>query len=362
MKRAVGTSLILALAAATASAQTEIARWDRNLGKPAPELMAAGWVGQPVTLRAVRGNTVILLFWNPDLYSFSTDFLQTVEADYVRYAGQRNLTFVSVCSSMTASLKQVERYVDQYRLRPFPTMLDAGGATTKAYEVPKGYGTWLVILDGEGKFLYNASKGWYWSGGPDTGKYIHHTQTEASLKKWPGLLGKDVVVPSEARDAAHLYDLQQFLLVEPELRKLEHKKNTEAAREFAALLRTRITETRQKRLSEIETLAQSSPVQAYREAVAFVAAFPAAPEKAAVNELGKGLLKTDAVKKELQAEDAYRRILMPELAKTPKGSAEFEQRVAPLLQGYLKLYSSTEYAQAVVEGVESYKMSAARSR
>ena len=81
-----------------------------------------------------------------------------------------------------------------------------------------------------------------------------------------------------------------------------------------------------------------------------------------MNAIGKELLKHPVVKKELAAEDAYRRILLPELARTPKGSAEFEKRVQPLLQRYLKVYGATDYAAAVVDGVETYKLSAARSR
>ena len=56
------------------------------------------------------------------------------------------------------------------------------------------------------------------------------------------------------------------------------------------------------------------------------------------------------------------RIILPELAKTPKGTAEFTLRVQPALDGYMKMYGATEYAAAVSDGVESYKMAAGRSR
>jgi hypothetical protein len=79
---------LLALAAA-AQAQTE--KWDKDIGKPAPRLYPAGWVGTPVSLDALRksdanatpetdsgatvarkseisgGNTVVLAFWNADI-------------------------------------------------------------------------------------------------------------------------------------------------------------------------------------------------------------------------------------------------------------------------------------------------------
>jgi hypothetical protein len=79
---------VLALLAASAQAQQE--SWDKDVGKPAPRLFPAGWVGTPVSLDALRksdanadaggeggtvtrkaeisgGNTVVLAFWNADI-------------------------------------------------------------------------------------------------------------------------------------------------------------------------------------------------------------------------------------------------------------------------------------------------------
>lgn len=41
--------------------------WDKDLGKPAPALVPSGWLGTPVSLDHVRGNTVIIAFWNADV-------------------------------------------------------------------------------------------------------------------------------------------------------------------------------------------------------------------------------------------------------------------------------------------------------
>lgn len=41
--------------------------WRKDIGKPAPRLMASGWVGTPVSLDALRGNTVVIAFWNGDV-------------------------------------------------------------------------------------------------------------------------------------------------------------------------------------------------------------------------------------------------------------------------------------------------------
>jgi len=334
-----------------------------TLGKPAPELMAAGWIGSPVTLRSVKGNTVVLNFWNNDTTYFDSPeyFLKSMMTDYELFSKMRNITFISICRSMTATMKQVERDIEQNKVHPLPTMLDAGGATSHAYKVPKQYSTWIVVIDPDGKIIHNDSKGWFWSGGVNKGRKVHHTIIEDSQKKSPGILDKKEV-PIEAALCSHLFDLQQFTLVEAEAKKLAAAK-VDAVKDFGVFIKDRIADIRKKRLAEIEELSHSAPTQAYREAVNFVAAFPNCPEKAPMNEIGKNLMKTPAVKAELQAEDAYRRMIVPELARTPKGSADFEQRVQPVLNAWAKLYKDTEYCAAVTDGVQGYKMAAAsRSR
>jgi peroxiredoxin len=356
---------ILSLAAGLVAAEAqddEMMAGKETIGKPAPELMAAGWIGSPVTLRSVKGNTVVLNFWNNDTTYFDSPeyFLKSMMGDYEKYSKTRNITFISICRSMTSTMKQVEKDIDQNKCHPLPTMLDAGGATAHAYKVPKMYSTWVVVIDPDGKIVYNRNKGWYWTSGTDKGKYVHHTMIEDSQKKSPGILDKKTI-PVEAAYAAHLFDLQQFSLVEIEAKKLTASKVGEV-KEFGAYLKERIAEIRKNRLAEIEELSHTVPTQAYREAVNFVAAFPTCPEKPAMNEIGKTLMKTPAVKAELQAEDAYRRMIVPELMRTPKGTADFEQRVQPVLNAWAKMYKDTDYCAAVTDGVEGYKMAAGRSR
>ena len=114
------------------NAQDEMAGRE-TVGKPAPELMAAGWIGSPVTLRSVKGNTVVLNFWNSDTTYFDSPeyFLKSMMTDYEKYSKTRNITFISICRSMTATMKQVERDIDQYKVHPLPTMLDAGTNTAR---------------------------------------------------------------------------------------------------------------------------------------------------------------------------------------------------------------------------------------
>jgi hypothetical protein len=92
MSKFLGVLLTVAAAFAaglTAEAQTE--KWDKDIGKPAPRLFPAGWIGTPVSLDALvksranstesldsgstvarkaevgGGNTVVLAFWNADI-------------------------------------------------------------------------------------------------------------------------------------------------------------------------------------------------------------------------------------------------------------------------------------------------------
>jgi hypothetical protein len=271
--------------------------------------------------------------------------------DYESYKSTRNLTFIGINTSITTNLKVMESQIKQFNLKPFANMLDSGGATAAAYGVPKTAPFWITVIDGSGKIVYNASKGWTWAGGPDNGKQIHRTQIEKSLKDYPeGVLGvKDI--PKEMELAAHYYDLQQFDLLEMELRKA----GSPACKEFAEVVRARIAESRKARKEQIEAEAKTEPVQAYREATAFVAAFPNAPERAAVNDMGRSLVKMPEVKKEIEAEGAFQQMLVPELKKTTT-LARFMKNVQPLLDGYLKTYGSTQYGAAVKVACEAHKL------
>jgi hypothetical protein len=279
--------------------------------------------------------------------------LASLVKDYETYKKLRNITFIGICTSPTATQKTMETQVKEFKLKPFANMLDAGGATAAAYEIPKTAPFWLTVIDGGGKIAYNASRGWFWSGGPDAGKPIHQTQIEKSLKAYPeGVLGSRPV-PPEMETAAHYYDLQQFGLLEAELRRGEAKSSPAPVREFAEYLRSRMTESRKARMEQIESLAKSEPVQAYREATAFVAAFPGAPERSTVNDVGRNLLKEPVVKKEIDAEAAFQQMLVPELKKTTTRD-RYLRVIQPLLEGYLRSFGATQYGAAVKGACEAH--------
>jgi hypothetical protein len=273
--------------------------------------------------------------------------------DYNSYAQMQNISFVGICTSSTATVKTMTKQVETFGLKPFANMLDAGGVTAAAYGVPKNANFWLVVVDGEGKIAYNASRGWKWTGGPQTGQFIHRTQCEDSQKKFPGIIGAKEI-PSTMSKAAHYYDLQQLDLVEKELTAALVKDKGADAVKFAELLRAKATENRKARAAKIKELSASDPVQAYRDALSFVAAFPRAPEMSEVNSHGQKLLSNPAVKKEIEAESGFQRIVVPEMKKalTP---ALFDTKIKPLLDGYMKAYGETKYAAVVQSAADAHR-------
>ncbi len=253
----------------------------------------------------------------------------------------------------------MEKQLEEFKLRPFANMLDAGSATATAYHVPRNAAFWLVVVDGEGKIAFNAGRGWHYSDGPNKGKLVHHHQIERGAAKFPGILGlKDV--PPGMETTAHYFDLQQFDLLEGDLRKAEAKSSLPSAKDFAAKVRARVAEFRTARAEQVQKLAEGEPLQAYRDAEAFVQAFPAAPEKAAVAQMARDLAQQPAVKKELQAEAAYRRILVPEMVKA-KDYKAFQQRIKPLLEGYVKTYADTQYAAVAKDAVDAHGKALAKA-
>lgn len=63
-----GFSMAVACSAAICAGAMGATRpFDADNGKDAPPLIASDWVGAPVSLEAVRGNMVVLAFWNADI-------------------------------------------------------------------------------------------------------------------------------------------------------------------------------------------------------------------------------------------------------------------------------------------------------
>ncbi len=254
---------------------------------------------------------------------------------------------MGVCTSKTATLKSMAKQVEEFKLKPFANMLDAGGATATAYHVPQNAIVWVAVVNAEGKLAFDGTRGWRYQ----DKRFVHHVQIDESLKKSPGILGIPEV-PAGLETAAHYFDLQQFGPLEFELKKAEAKADA-AGKEFAGKLRDRMEESRKAWAEQIKAMLKTEPMQAYREAESFMEAFPRAPEKSAVSQVARDAARDPAVKKELQAEQLYQRMLVPEMLKAKTHKA-FTQRVQPLLEAYLKKFGDTRYAEVAKASVEEY--------
>ncbi len=276
-------------------------------------------------------------------------------SDYSTYKNTRNITFIGICTSSTATTKSMAAQVGTFGLKPFANMLDAGGVTSAAYGVPKNAKFWLVLLDGEGKIAYNdAGMGWHWTSGPNTGKTVFQTQLEESFGKSKGLLN-EAAIPATLKYAAHLFDLQQFELMETELNKVVPADATVEQKDFAALLRSKVGELRKQRMGQIVALSKTDPVQAYRDAVAFMEAFPKSPEMPALRTVGSKLSTDAKVQRELAAEAGFQQIMVPVMKRTIT-PALFDKNMGPLLDSYLKAYGDTRYADVAKSSVDALKL------
>lgn len=280
--------------------------------------------------------------------------LASLVSDYESYK-KPGVTFVSICTSMTGTISRVKQQVETFKLKPFATMLDSGGMTATAYNVPRNAKFRLVVIDGDGKIAYNASQGWTWSNGENAGKAIHLTQVEKSLKEHTTLL-YDAAPPKDMAQAAHLYDLQQFGLMEAEMAKvLATKKNPENTA-FATTIRNKVVEVRKQRAAQIEAMAAANPVQAYREALTFVTAFLQCPELKGLATMVNKLKRDPKVSEELRAEDAYQNMLVPEMRKTTNMSS-FDKKLKPMADGYLQTFGKTDFGSSVVaSAVEAHRL------
>ena len=244
--------------------------------------------------------------------------------------------------------------VDKFGLKPFANMLDAGGVTAAAYGIPRNAKFWLILIDGDGKIAYNeGGMGWHWTSGPNSGKTVFETQLEESFSKSKGLLG-DARIPGTMKYAAHLFDLQQFDLMEAEIKKATTAGSIDEE-DFARLMHGKIADERKRRMEQIQGMVKLDPVQAYRDAIAFVEAFPKAPEMQTLRTVGQKLSSDSKVQRELAAEAGYQQIMVPVMKRTIT-PAMYDKNMGPLLDGYLKSFGDTPYAEVVKGAVESLRV------
>jgi len=64
MRTLMTCAMLLALGAALGASEES---WDAHNGEQGAELIGSDWIGTPLSLDDVRGNVVVLAFWNADI-------------------------------------------------------------------------------------------------------------------------------------------------------------------------------------------------------------------------------------------------------------------------------------------------------
>lgn len=269
--------------------------------------------------------------------------------DYKHYAKGRNITFVSICTSLTATMKTLAADVEKLKIAPFATMLDAGGTTAELYNLPRNRNFQLVVIDGSGMIVYSGGSVISYMGDQGAQKRIHNTKIENSLTDNPrGILG-EVEIPPAMTQAAHLYDLQQFGLMEQEIKRAAEGGDAGVLK-CAEILQKRAADCQHVRLLEIKANSNDFPTQAYRESTFFADAFPNSDDAAAARELSSSLLAKPKVKREVDAELEYMRVVATELKQA--GTQDAFLKLKPVIESYMKSFGTTRYAQTVVNAAE----------
>ena len=228
--------------------------------------------------------------------------------------------------------------IEHFKLGPFAHMLDAGGATAAAYHLPRNCNFQLVVIDGGGKIAYSAGSEFSYYAEPN----VHMTKIDKSLNEYPdGLLGAGITVPPGMAKAAHFFNLQRFDLVEQELARVSQGSPSAENMQFAESIRAREAEQRRARLLQIRSLADEQPVQAYREALSFIEAFPKSEEAGAISAVAANLIANPDVKQEIDAEVEYQRVVAPVINKA-MSKAELK-KIEPLLDRYMNIFGNTGY-------------------
>lgn len=99
------------------------------IGTPAPDFSVPDQDGSRVTLSALRGKNVILVFYPADDTSICT--IQLCEfRDYIAQAEARNTVVFGVNPARSAAH---QKFRDKYKL-PFPLLIDEGQKIAKLYQ------------------------------------------------------------------------------------------------------------------------------------------------------------------------------------------------------------------------------------
>jgi hypothetical protein len=264
--------------------------------------------------------------------------------DYETYSSKLNITFVGVSTDVNGNQRSLQADVEKFKLKPFAHVLDNTGALASAYQVPQKVPLTIVIVDAEGKIALNVEWNYRVMAAGSSGKpdYKYITALNGCSEKAPGLLG-DLKAPEGCEQAAHMFSLQQFDLMEMEFAKVPQNDGVKAFREG---LKAKVEAYTKQRLTDLQAMADTDPLTAYYETQVFVQAFRKAKELSAAQSLLSKLRINATVKKELEAEMMYQRVVAPQMTRI-NSKAVYEKKIKPLMDAYLQRYGTTKYAIAM---------------
>ena len=250
--------------------------------------------------------------------------------DYQTYKSKLNVTFVGINTDPLSSESRLRSQIKENNFVPFAHLWEPTGVLAAAYGVSPHFPCTIVIVDAEGKIAGPART------------------LDAFLANAKGILD-GIKVPAGCEQAAHLFNLQQFDLMDAELAKVTQTPEIKA---FKEALKAKVAEYTARRATELTAMADSNPLTAYRETIAFAKAFGRAKEISAVQTLNSKLANLPKVKKENEAASAYQQLVAPALAKA-QSLVAYNKNVQPLMDGYLQRYGDTECGQAMKDLAEA---------
>jgi hypothetical protein len=228
--------------------------------------------------------------------------------------------------------KRIRAQIEELNLKPYAHVLDNTGTICAAFGVSWKAPLTIVIVDGSGKMT---TKG-----------------LDACLPSAKGILS-DLKVPAGAEQAAHMYSLQQFDLMEQEFAKVAPSPDVKAFREA---LKKKTDDYTARRVPELVAMSSTDPLAAFHETNAFLKAFRSAKEAGAASSLASKLASNPVVKKELDAEAMYQQLVAPEVVKATT-AAVYDKKVKPLMDGYAQRFAGSKFAEAMKTVNDAYRAS-----
>jgi len=269
------------------------------IGKPYVELYTSGWagLGRAETCN-LRGNVVIIDLFNPNVPRYGYKFNRTVSkirADLIKFKDVGNLTYILCTSDLT--MEQVQRLFRENGIT-FCTGIDPTSVNKRAYGVAKLEARNWVILDHEGKVVFNnrAPSG------------THPTELDQAVRVAPGVFGLPLP-PASIRNVHQVIARGQFGAAQGLIAKARRTVvgRSEEGKAYLDKAEKGIKDFRAARIMEIENLAAGDGKwKAYKLAESFLRTFGhSGADIHRAKKVMRSLQSKQPVKNELAARNAF---------------------------------------------------------